>query len=1055
MKLKKLSILLAATSLILVGCGDSPAPQPPHEHEWGDPTYLWAQDYSNCTATRVCLKDRSHVQTETKQSVETITPAGCETSGEKSYKVTFTNNAFEEQIKSVTLDPLGHDWGTPTYEWSSDNLSCTATRVCSRDSSHKESETKGSSYSVITSPTEAQSGLGRYTVEFDNSAFASQSKDVVISPLGPSGDIETFVDAINSINARHNYSAHLNNQWANESEPFADFNYFNINDDVMFDDFDTYFYSGYIKQKGQGIVNFQLNKSATSTGGLILGYFKSTNVDRSVSDVYSLAVEHLIAEEFIYDEDLGLYKSTSMKAMAILANLAFGDYTSLVSAPEYITAKFENDILTFQGIYEVTYFDVEEVHTTADVTLKVSNIEKTHNEILEGYVINPDYTYVAPTEWDKDTSDLFKEEFNGVIPPFIEGMSYAWKAGRSVSEGFYVAMVEDYFAGDLTSGYRVALEAIGFHEVSNPGLIEYQKIVEEEDVIHTYSVKMRYYSPEEKDSSGMKYGYLYPNGISSFKFLHKQKTKGTIVTVGLLNDYIGKSLAGEYLPKFDLDADTKVANFNDASATSEDMVILYKGTEGASDGAYFRIYADTKNHAVEAVNKFISDLRKLGFSGSSSASFQQYWMSDDYFSQIRITDPSYATAWTDKTYLQVRIEITQASIDYWKEQSITLDSISVSGQTLVWTEDDEFIFDGVVTAKYSSGYEEKVTPTEVSSPDMSKTGTQDVTVKYKNSKDEEVFYTYQITINAKETKYNISYTQPTGATISVIYPPSGQAAANSDVVLEVIPNDGYQVNKVTATSGDKEIEVTGPIPSTSGNVGYTFKMPAGDVTISADVSAVVVYHNISYVIKDVDTLETLSYDSVIGSGSSLPKSAEEGSLVNFVVSTKTGYSVNFLQIGTTVLPNAPYSTIMGDSDIVVEIYVKDEHGGEDVFGGEYSTTVNMSTPGYYFKYTLIFNSDGTGSYVRERYTPTLVPGDTKTLTFTWSSSGSSLILTFKEGENTDFTNNYRLFPRNKDKSDPSDVVTNTTGVIVDNNNVTISLYSSSGTIANTLTFTKA
>ena len=79
----------------------------------------------------------------------------------------------------------------------------------------------------------------------------------------------------------------------------------------------------------------------------MLGNFVATNLERTVSDIYTLAVEHLVDKPFTYDETDKIYKSTSLDAMAVLANLAFGDYTSLVSAPEYITAKFENNVLTF------------------------------------------------------------------------------------------------------------------------------------------------------------------------------------------------------------------------------------------------------------------------------------------------------------------------------------------------------------------------------------------------------------------------------------------------------------------------------------------------------------------------------------------------------------------------------------------------------------------------------------------------------------------------------------------------------------------------------------
>ena len=73
-----------------------------------------------------------------------------------------------------------HIWGSPTYTWSDDNLSCVATRICELDSTHVETETSTSSYQIVTSATESSDGLGKYTATFENSAFSTQTKDVVI-----------------------------------------------------------------------------------------------------------------------------------------------------------------------------------------------------------------------------------------------------------------------------------------------------------------------------------------------------------------------------------------------------------------------------------------------------------------------------------------------------------------------------------------------------------------------------------------------------------------------------------------------------------------------------------------------------------------------------------------------------------------------------------------------------------------------------------------------------------------------------------------------------------
>lgn len=1047
MKLKRLSILLITSTMFLAGCGDSPAPTPEHTHVWGTPTYLWAGDNSSCTGTSICTLDSTHVQ---------------------------------EEVSSA-------------------------------------------SYQVITPATETATGLGRYTATFTKQPFTTQTKDVTI-PVA--GSVDSLESAFNSVKTNHNYSAHLNNQWANETEPFADFNFYNIDDNAMFDDFNSYFYSGYLKQKGQGIVTFQLNKTATTTGGLVLGNFVATNLERTVSDIYTLAVEHLVDKPFTYDETDKIYKSTSMDAMAVLANLAFGDYTSLVSAPEYITAKFENNALTFRGVFDINYFDEVEVHTTGDVTLVVSSFEKTRNSVLEGYVVNPDYTYTAPTEWDGDTITLFNEEFNGYIPPFIEGLSYAWKSGKSVSEGYYVAMVEDYFGGDLTTKYRQAIEAVGFSEVSNPGLIEYKKVVEDENLVHTYSIKMKYYAPTDTDSSHMQYGYLYPNGVTSIKFLHKQQTKQTIVTVALLNEYISNTAVGQYFPKFSLADDTRVANFSDASNSDENMILLLKGT----NSAFFNIYPDTKQHAVEAVEKLVADLKLLGFEGSSSSSFQQYWLSDDYFSQVKITDPSYSSTWSSSSYLQVRIEITQASLDNWDDEPVTLDSISISGQTTTFNVGDAFVFDGTVTAHYSDGTEEVVTPTSYTTPDMTQAGQQSVVVSYTNSKGETVGTDYLITINASEVAYAINIVQVTGATITVTYPTSLQAKAGTAVNFKVKVDSGYTLNSVSVTSNGVAISYYGPNPMTG---AYQFTMPDGEVTITANVTSTVQTQKIVYQVYDT-SYNVLNYNDVIDSSSTLPTNAPENSDVSFNIVTKSGYTFQYVcevndedaimtpsftyHMGTqpleftivvsidpvtpatlssialsgqsttyevnetfsfdgtvtasysdcsskTVTPTSvstPDMSTAGSKTVTVSytegeetrtasytITVTEKHEESSIYGS-YShdrESYTSSNPEYYDRYIITLNEDGTGTYVREFHTSST---SIKTMSFTYSVSGSRITFTFVSGDNTDAFNGYRLFPYG-----PSEgyTPTNTTGVINADGSISVTLYKS-GADNGTYTFKK-
>ena len=86
-------------------------------HDWGAPTYVWADDNSKVTATRVCGNDPAHVETEIANTTSEITvPATCTTAGTKVYKATFNNAAFAEQTKPAEVPATGHTPAAAAYE---------------------------------------------------------------------------------------------------------------------------------------------------------------------------------------------------------------------------------------------------------------------------------------------------------------------------------------------------------------------------------------------------------------------------------------------------------------------------------------------------------------------------------------------------------------------------------------------------------------------------------------------------------------------------------------------------------------------------------------------------------------------------------------------------------------------------------------------------------------------------------------------------------------------------------------------------------------------------
>ena len=205
-------------------------------HSYGDVFYTWNSDYSKCIATRVCAHDESHKEMEEAVSSNVVVDATCLLDGLITYTARFENREFEAQVKrvvipalghdyhfhettlplclvdgvdshytcdrcneifdlnhnvvsmdSLVLPMLGHDYDIPTYTWSSDHLSCIATRICKHDHNHIEEEVALSTNTRIDA-TCLLDGVIHYMVSFTNSAFDAQEIDVILPKLGHAYD---------------------------------------------------------------------------------------------------------------------------------------------------------------------------------------------------------------------------------------------------------------------------------------------------------------------------------------------------------------------------------------------------------------------------------------------------------------------------------------------------------------------------------------------------------------------------------------------------------------------------------------------------------------------------------------------------------------------------------------------------------------------------------------------------------------------------------------------------------------------------------------------------
>jgi hypothetical protein len=143
-------------------------------YNYGVPKYVWSDDYSTCTATRVCTDDGCNkAETETVSAVfETTQAATCTSNGLKKATATFENSAFETQVqKDIVVSKTGHhDYTAWDYAWSQDangNWVCTATRNCA------EGDDPQTVYATVKSEVTKKAtctakGQTTYTAEFVN-----------------------------------------------------------------------------------------------------------------------------------------------------------------------------------------------------------------------------------------------------------------------------------------------------------------------------------------------------------------------------------------------------------------------------------------------------------------------------------------------------------------------------------------------------------------------------------------------------------------------------------------------------------------------------------------------------------------------------------------------------------------------------------------------------------------------------------------------------------------------------------------------------------------------
>ena len=154
-------------------------------HDYGAADYSWSADKSTCTASRICQKDKTHIETETATATSVITKR-------PTYKAEFKNAAFATQTQTEAVAKKGHKYAAPTYSWSADKSTCTASRICQKDKTHVETEKATVTSAVTTQPTYEKTGVRTYTAAFKNAAFSTQTQtETIAKRVKPQENIQT------------------------------------------------------------------------------------------------------------------------------------------------------------------------------------------------------------------------------------------------------------------------------------------------------------------------------------------------------------------------------------------------------------------------------------------------------------------------------------------------------------------------------------------------------------------------------------------------------------------------------------------------------------------------------------------------------------------------------------------------------------------------------------------------------------------------------------------------------------------------------------------------
>jgi len=281
----------------------------------------------------------------------------------------------------------------------------------------------------------------------------------------------------------------------------------------------------------------------------------------------------------------------------------------------------------------------------------------------------------------------------------------------------------------------------------------------------------------------------------------------------------------------------------------------------------------------------------------------------DVTSKATWSSPDMSTSGSKK----VTVSYTEGQTTKTADYNITvtdrlLSQITLSGQTTSYSKGAAFSFDGECTASYSNAPDKVVTPTSVSSPDMTTVGTKKVTVSYTEGQTTKTA-DYYITVNKAPKPGTVVYTLDGTITGTGSAYAGGHDTEQSSITWNITGNieqSPWRIGGKSITAVDREIYSKQSIDSAVACIDLELGSSSG---LSVNSITLVVASDDSFenVIDEIDVDVSLQSTTNI-----YPDSVTiwpEDSFYKFVINVTNASSSNgYVQfVGATFKGSASYS----------------------------------------------------------------------------------------------------------------------------------------------------